>query len=191
MVLPELDEIAKRRKALGYTQRELAKRADVKRNTLGKIETKHQNPSYKLAKQIFDTLESLEKERMINLKSFTIGEIHNTPIEFVDVSDTIYDVWKRMENTSFSQFPVKYGNDIVGSITERDINKSIMSGGTKKLKYQPISDIMEDPFPTISINMSVVGVISLLHIVQAVLTSKGNKIVGIVTNSDIGKIFRL
>lgn len=56
-MLPSLDEIAKRRKLLGLTQKQLAKIAGVSQSFIAKIESGKIDPSYSKAKAIFDTLE--------------------------------------------------------------------------------------------------------------------------------------
>ena len=47
----------------------------------------------------------------------------------------------------------------------------------------------DDPFPVLSVNTLVMNALPLLHSYQAVLTMEKDKIVGIVTNNDVGKIF--
>jgi predicted transcriptional regulator len=64
-----------------------------------------------------------------------------------------------------------------------------MEGKPEELKNSPVSAIMEEPFPTISVNTPAVAIIDLLQSCQAVLTVKNGKVEGIITNTDIGKIF--
>ena len=59
-MLPELAEIALRRKNLGLTQKELAGEAKVSRSLIAKVESGIANPSFGQARKIFDLLERLE-----------------------------------------------------------------------------------------------------------------------------------
>ena len=61
-MLPEIDEIQRKRKSLGLTQKELAALVNVSQSLIAKIETKKVNPSYRIVKKIFDTFEELEKK---------------------------------------------------------------------------------------------------------------------------------
>jgi predicted transcriptional regulator len=196
-MLPELKDIARRRKALGLTQAKLAKEIgkgkEVSRSLIAKLETGRISTSYKQAKLIFDTLENLEKMQGVppRLKYITIDQIHNSQIEFAYAYEPVSVVWKRMEKTTYSQFPVKDGDKIVGSVTERGINRRIMEGDPEEVKKLPVREVMEDPFPTLSMNTPVAAVMGLLQNYQAILTVKEDKVVGIVTNTDIGKVFEL
>ena len=88
-----------------------------------------------------------------------------------------------MVETDFSQFPVDSNGHIVGSITEKAINKAILENKSGQL----ISKIMEDPFPILNVSTSLSLVSSLIMSTGAVLTQKDSEIIGIVTNADIGK----
>ena len=59
-MLPSLDEIAKKRKMLGLTQKELARMAGVSQSSIAKIESGKIDPSYNKVKAIFDVLERME-----------------------------------------------------------------------------------------------------------------------------------
>lgn len=128
-MLPELDEIARRRRALGLTQGELAKAAGVSRSLVAKLEKKLVNASYIKVKDIFDALEALEAERSNDAMVVAVGRIHNGKIEYASASETVYAVWERMDRNAYSQLPVKDAASIVGSITERAISSR---GGARK-----------------------------------------------------------
>lgn len=48
---------------------------------------------------------------------------------------------------------------------------------------------MGPPFPTVDVGVPLSSVVSLLNYCQAVLTVGEGGVLGIVTNSDVGKIF--
>ncbi len=186
-MLPEVGEIKRRRKALGLTQGELADKANISRTSLVKLELGEADLRYSKVKEIFDTIEYLEDRRSSG-SSFqgTLGDIHNQAIEFASVDDILRSVSSKMIQTSFSQFPVKDGETIVGSITEMGINKAIDERGKDAIE-QRVGDFLEEPFPIIGINIPVSTVRILLRKVQAILTIEKGSVVGIVTNQDLYK----
>jgi predicted transcriptional regulator len=101
-MLPDLNEICRRRKMLNLTQAELAKRAGVSRSLIAKLETGRLNPSYMVAKRIFDVLEALEREHDVGIKGVTASQIHNKPVEFAEASELIFKVWNRMKEKAYS-----------------------------------------------------------------------------------------
>jgi len=60
-MLPQLQEIPRRRRNLNLTQKDLAVMAGVSQSMIAKIEALKVNPSYEKTKRIFDVLEELEK----------------------------------------------------------------------------------------------------------------------------------
>jgi len=192
-MLPDLKEIRNKRKALNLTQQDLATRTNLSRSTITKIEIGYLDPSYSKVKNIFDTLMRLERQVATpnRFKSITLGDIHTTPIEYVDASQSIYEVYIRMVETAFSQFPVQSNGHIIGSITERAITRAVFESKGENASEQPISNILEEPFPTLSITTPLILVGPLIIHTQAVLTQKNNDIIGIITNSDIGKVIEL
>jgi len=201
-MLPELTEIVRRRKVLGLTQKELAEKVIIReekekkidkevtdRGYIAKLETGRLNPSYKKAKNIFDTLEILEEDQLGKKQKVTAGQIHNTPIEYANASERLYDAFQRMVKKAYSQLPVKSINGIVGSITERGINNRIMLS-IEDFKSFHVKDVIEEPFPTVGIDIPAVTLIPILQNCQAILTVKGDNVQGIITNTDLIKIFK-
>lgn len=183
-MLPEATEIKIRRKALGLSQADLASKAKISRTSLVKLENGNVDLRYSKVKEIFDTLERESSRSPTSLfQNMILKEIHNQPIEFVDVEDPLRFVSAKMIETSFSQFPVKDGKKIVGSITEKEINQAISTFGKDAVDLK-IRQIIAEPFPVISANATVYSVIGLLRSVQAILTSEKDAVVGIVTNTD-------
>jgi len=192
-MLPDLKEIRNKRKALNLTQQDLATRTNLSRSTITKIEIGYLDPSYSKVKRIFDTLNHLETQGAApnRFENITLEDIHTTPIEYVDASQSIYEVYIRMVETAFSQFPVQSNGHIVGSITERAITRAVFESKGEKTNEQPIINILEEPFPILSITTPLILVNSLIVHTQAMLTQKNNDIIGIITNSDIGKVLEL
>lgn len=192
-MLPKIDDIAPRRKGLGVTQARLAELAGLSRSMIAKIETQPVGISYDAAKRIFHALDRLEAERRGAdlLRNVTVGQIKADAVQFVLSSTSVQEVWGKMVETDFSQFPVRDGGRIVGSVTERNVNRALMEGNPEEVRGLPVREIMETAFPTVEEGMPVAAVVPLLQHTQAVLVIDGGDISGIVTNSDVGRIFRL
>ena len=188
-MLPELTEVAVRRKALGLTQAELAAGAGVSRSFVAKLETGHLSPSFVMVRKLFGVLEKREgKRRGCGLGGFSVGDVHASPVETVDMGDSLRDVWISMEAASFSQFPVVDGEDIVGSITERDVNRALLEHGERAGDLK-VGEVMGPPFPVVDVGVPLSSVVSLLRYSLALVTVDEDNILGIVTNSDVGRIF--
>jgi len=189
-MFPPLGEVGKRRKALGLTQQGLAKAAGVNRSLLAKEERGHANPSYGEAKKIFETLEKLETGVPLRLAGITLDRVHNTEIMYAEAGEPLCLVEKRMSEKAYSQLPVRKNGRIVGSLTERGMNKALMASKGIEAKALLVEDAMEDCFPVVPASATVGAVAPLLQICQGVLTIKDGKITGIVTNADLLKLFR-
>ncbi|MCS7105908.1 MAG: helix-turn-helix domain-containing protein, partial [Candidatus Aenigmarchaeota archaeon] len=74
-MLPEIEEIEKRRKNLGLTQKKLAAFCGLSQSLIAKIESKKVNPSYSSVKKIFDCLEALEKKSLITAEQLASTKV--------------------------------------------------------------------------------------------------------------------
>ena len=190
-MLPELADIARKRRTLGLTQAELAKRTGLSRSLIAKVETARMMPSYEKAKIIFDELDAVEKKAGTSLKAITLGQICSKQVEYAEADETIGEVWKRMELKAFSQLPVRRDGRIIGSVTEKAINKALREGNPAGKANLKLSRIMEEAFPMLPAETPIATVIGLLQHYQAVLVQEGGEVTGIATNTDVGRIFNL
>jgi predicted transcriptional regulator len=193
IMLPDLKEIRNSRKALDITQKDLANLTGLSRSTITKIEIGYLDPGYSKVKKIFEALNQLERQKIAQniFEGVILADIHATPVEYASASQSIYDVWIRMVETDFSQFPVESNGQIVGSITEKLITRAIFNKTDDDAGDQLISKVMEEPFPILNSTTPLRLVGSLIMHAHAVLTQKNSEIIGIVTNSDIGKVLEL
>jgi predicted transcriptional regulator len=191
-VLPELKEIRNRRKMLGLTQGELAEAGGLSRTSLSKLENGLADLGYGKVKRLFDVLERVERERALalGLEGIILEGIHSVPVEYVEAGLVLGDVWARMVERGFSQFPVRREGVVVGCVTERMVNRMVFDRGFEEAVAMRVEEIMGAPFPVLDVGASLRLVIPLLQAAQGVLTSRGGVVVGIVTNSDVGKGFR-
>ena len=129
MVLPRLEEIRKKRKALDLKQREVALGAGVSRVVINQIENrqtlkrkskKMYTPDYDIADRIFTFLQKQEDSKMKRRKM--AGEICATGLKTVSSDDTIKKAKRRMgSDGEISQLPVVDNEECVGLITSNSI----------------------------------------------------------------------
>ncbi|MDI6798749.1 MAG: CBS domain-containing protein [Candidatus Aenigmarchaeota archaeon] len=182
-MLPNIEDIERRRKSLGLTQKSLAILANVSQSTIAKIESKKVSPSYAIAKKIFDILESLEKKSQITAK-----QILTPKVIFIQKSDRVEKAARLMREYGYSQLPIFDRNRVIGSISERTILDQISKGKElSDLLEQKVKDIMEEAFPTVTERESLPVVLALLQNNHAVLVTRKGKIVGIITKADLLK----
>jgi len=183
-MLPELDTIASRRRALGLTQTQLAEKAGVSQSYIAKLEAKKIEPSYSKVKAILEVLNGLEQGRETR-----VDEIMSTEIVSVQQSDIIQRAVDIMWSTGFSQLPVMEGDRPVGSITERTIiDRIISTEDDGPVTDMPILEVMDDPFPQVGEDAPVSIIAGLLRIYHAVIVHHKGEISGIVTKADLLKI---
>lgn len=182
-MLPDLEQIKVRRRSLGLTQSRFAKEAGVSRSLIAKIEGRHANPSYNQAKKIFETMDRLE--RAIPVRE--AGQIHTTDVVFAEYDEPIRSAQSKMKGI-FSQLPVRKGDRIMGSITERGINAKIFEKEPGEIGSLLVRDFLEEGFPQFSTKTPVSLIIPVLQLHQAVLTMTEGKVAGIITNTDVLKL---
>src|SRR5438105_13255381 len=101
-MLPSLDEIPKKRKALGLTQSKLAQLAGVSQSIIAQIESGRVDPSYSIAKPL---VEALEKES-IQTSRPRVSEIMSKPVIPVSTTQFVRDAADLMRKRGYSQLPV-------------------------------------------------------------------------------------
>ena len=182
-MLPETDTISRRRRALGLTQTQLAEKANVSQSYIAKLEGRKIEPSYSKVRAILEVLDGLERG-----KETKAEEIMSTEIVSLQRDDLIRRAVDIMWDTGFSQLPVMDGKRSVGSITERTIIDTMRNGGAEgPMGEQPISTIMDDPFPQVGEEAPASIIAGLLRIYPAILVQKREKVTGIITKADLLK----
>jgi len=183
-MLPSLDEIVRRRKSLGLNQKELARLVGVSQSFVAKIETKKINPSYMKTKEIFDTLENLERKREKKAK-----EISHDRVVGVSKDDSLSRAAKLMNESGYSQLPVFSEKRAVGSISEKTVLDQILKvGDPAKLSKVSVEEAMEQAFPQVDEMTPLTAISSLLQYSSAVLVTKKGLVAGIITKADMLKI---
>jgi len=172
MEFPNLNSISRRRKALGITQKKLAKDADISQSLLTKIERGIVVPSYSTAISIFNALEYNEHREEV--KAY---EVMHSKVITLKPSDTVEKAASISRKHSISQFPVVLNGNIVGSISTSSM---IWSN-----KNDKIASIMGEPFPMIGRSTPLSSVKALLKSANAVLVMGNGSILGIITADDL------
>lgn len=183
-MLPTIDEIGRRRRLLTMSQKQLAKLAGVSQSMIAKIESKRISPSYLKTKAIFDTLEGLERR-----KEMKAGDISHGKVIGVQAHDTVSKGARVMRDTGFSQLPVFNDSQVVGSLTEKIIVEKLVSAPKPdEVSKQPIEEIMDEVFPSVSEDTPLSMVSALLQYTSAVLVTKRGRVEGIITKADLLKV---
>src|SRR5256886_3604454 len=184
-MLPPLDEIPKKRKALGLTQSKLAHLAGVSQSIIAKIESGTVDPSYSIAKRL---VEALEKES-IQISRPRVSEIMSKPVISVSKTQLVRDAVDLMRKRGYSQLPVFDGNRCVGSISEKTIlDRAARGEPIESLLNNRVRDIMDSPLPMVNDDTPLEMVLGLLQGNYGVLVTKGESTIGILTKSDILKV---
>jgi predicted transcriptional regulator len=182
-MLPEIDTVAQRRRALGLTQTQLAEKANVSQSYIAKLEARKIEPSYTKVKTILEVLNSLERG-----KETKAEEIMSITIVSVQKSDLVQKAVDTMWDSGFSQLPVMDEDRPIGSITERTIIDYMRNGNAEgPVGQQPVYSIMDDPFPQVGEEAPVSIIAGLLRIYPAIIVQKRDKVTGIITKADLLK----
>lgn len=183
-MLPSLDEIAKKRKMLGLTQKQLAKIAGVSQSFIAKIESGKIDPSYNKVKTLFDMLEKMETR-----VNYTANKIFHKGVVGVQKTDKIAKAIRLMMEHGYSQLPVFDGEQVVGCVSEKTILNQVTAGRElSQVSQGLVEEIMEEALPQINENAPLPLVSSLLHVYPAVLVAKKGKVIGIITKADLFKV---
>lgn len=192
--MPPFDDLVKwisdSRKKLGLSQQKVARAAGLTSSTISKVEgglIKNYDTLFKVVSVLRE--EVIKRKEVRDIFTLFAERIMHGRVETVSADETVYEVWRKMKEKAYSQFPVEDQGKIVGSITEMGINRAIETFGAGEARRIKVREIMEDPFPQIPLNTPLPLIIHLLRVYQAVLVVKGGEVIGIITNTDIGEAF--
>ncbi len=185
-MLPELSELVRLRKSLGMTQAQLSNLAGVSQSAVAKVERGQMIPSYELAKKLFDTLQKqLEKVE----PEVVASKVRTRAVYSIAPEATLQEAAEVMRRHGFSQLPVVKDGKNMGNLTEGAIAKMILEGkDPKDLAVIRVSQVMDEPLPTIDEGAPVSIIASLLQRYPAVLVVRAGEITGIIAKSDLMKL---
>jgi predicted transcriptional regulator len=183
-MLPQLNEISKKRKLMSLTQSELAKLSGVSQSLIAKLESGKIEPSYTKVKQIFETLNKLEIKNKIKADRINYNKV-------VSVQDTelVSQAVVLMKKYGYSQIPVLKRKQVVGSISEKTILTQILKGKfLDQISKLQIREVMDESLPQVNENAPLTLISSLLQVYPAVLITIKGDAKGIITKADFLKI---
>jgi len=179
----EIEEIKRRRKKLGLTQKKLAELVGVSQPLIARLESGDLDPKLSLIKKIFKVLDELEGR-------MTAKKIMNPNVIFASPDDTAKKVIEIMWEKGISQIPVIEAGRVVGTVTESAIIKRMIERGADSLVEIRVREIMEEPLPAIPPEESLENISKMLLNSPAVLVVENGKIIGIITKHDVMKVIK-
>lgn len=157
------------------TQKKLAELVGLSQAHIAKIEQGKVDPRLSTVNKILKVLtESKEKK---------CKDIMTRGVIFAKPNDSVLKVSEAMIRHAISQIPVLKGFEVIGTVTEESIIRKLGSN----IAEEKVENIMDPPLPTVSEDTSISAVRPLLERRQGVLVTRGRKIVGIITRSDLLK----
>ena len=164
--------LKKKRSKLGYTQQRIAKLTGISNSQVSRLEKNDVNYTYKVAYNLWNTLEKLEKK-----EKSTAEDLMSSPVNWVKAEDTLLEAKEKMLENDFTQLPVKKREKQVGMIDDR----TLMEVQDSEIK---VKEVMKDGFNEVKPSTSESSVKQLLRDEKAVLV-KDSVYRGIITRSDV------
>jgi cystathionine beta-synthase len=134
--------------------------------------------------------EWLKEKRLLEPQRMTAGLISGTkgehaPRSLVSVtpSDKVADALAKMNELGLTQLPVLEEGKPVGSLRENRALAKVVRN--RHLLESPVSEVMEESFPTVDVDASASDVTSHLQSSPAVLVEEYGRITGIITRHDV------
>lgn len=159
----------------GLTQKRLAELVGISQAHIAKIEQGNVDPRLSTVNRILQVLTEGEKRKC--------RDVMTKGVLFAKPNESILKVSEVMVRRAISQMPVMNGSRVVGTVTEESIIRNLSSN----IAAEKVKKIMDPPLSTVSEETSINAVRSLLERHQGVLVTKGKKVIGIITRSDLLK----
>ena len=183
-ILELASEFKRRRNYLNLSQLKLAKYANISQSIINKLERGQIDPTYSTVLKIDKALH--EQEKISNLKANDIM-IREKDILFLKPNMKIFEVIEIIRKYDFSQFLVKDNEKLLGTIYE----KSLFDAISEKVDiYKTTIENFIQPVPIMipkEYSVSDLSFIFQNKRTKFVLVVEDNKILGLVTYSDIFK----
>lgn len=157
------------------TQKKLAELVGVSQAHIAKIEQGKVDPRLSTVNKILKVLTAGKEAKCKDL--MTKGVLFARP------EDDVLKVSEIMVRHAISQMPVMDGHRVVGTITEESIIRRLSSN----IANEKVKNIMDPPLPIVSEETSINIIRPLLERRQGVLVTRGKKVIGIITRSDLLK----
>lgn len=184
--IPGSKELRQYRIKLGLTQTELAQRAGVSQSLIARIEKGDVDPRVSTLTKIINVLKESEKGVRVLAK-----DIMKHPVITIAPETTLKEASEIMQKNKISQLPVFKDGVQLGSISEDKIVHMLATGKSiKEMTPLKIKEIMDNGFPVVSAATELSTLSRLAESNPAVLVIEKEKVVGIITKSDVVKLVR-
>jgi predicted transcriptional regulator len=184
--IPNPQEIKQYRLRLGNTQAEIASKANVSQSLIARIEKGNIDPRVSTLQKILNALKDEERGDRITAK-----QIMRSPVITVSADDQLKKASKLMEENNISQIPVIRNGIQVGSISEaRVIHEMTLGKELSEFSEMKVRDIMGEGFPVVTANTDLDTLSRLVEYNPCVLIVEKEKLIGIVTKSDVLKLVK-
>jgi cystathionine beta-synthase len=134
--------------------------------------------------------EWLKEKRLLEPQKMTAGLISGTKgdhapqsLVWVSPSDKVADALAKMNDLGLTQLPVLEEGRPVGSLRENRALAKVVRN--RHLLESPVSEVMEESFPTVDVDASANDVTHRLQSSPAVLVEEYGRITGIITRHDV------
>ena len=134
--------------------------------------------------------EWLKEKRLLEPQRMTAGLISGTKpsnapqsLVWVSPTDKVADALARMNDLGLTQIPVLEEGKPVGSLRENRALAKVVRD--RHLLEAPVTEVMEESFPTVDVDVSAQEVTQKLQASPAVLVEEYGRIVGIITRHDV------
>jgi predicted transcriptional regulator len=174
-----LEELRRRRLALGIPLGELARAVGRSTATVSRIERGRIRPSYDLVRQVVQFLDA--REASTNPALATKDLLHR-PLVTIEPSATLAEASRRLDDGGFSQLPVVEDGRAIGSVSETAVLRALQAPASRRLK---VRDILEPSYPQVDAGFPADLLPALLAKYPAVLVASRGVVDGIVTKADL------
>lgn len=180
MPLLSLRDVRRMRRKLGLTQKEVAERAGVSQPLIARIENDDVDPRWSTLQRIVRALESAAgKER-------TLGEVMSRDVVSIPTGAPLEEAIRKMRQHAYSQLPVVDDDRVIGSISERAVVHAMAEHeDPRKVRGLTVDEVMEDALPTLGPETPAEAALELIEEVPAVLVVEDDRLVGVVTRTDL------
>ncbi len=112
----------------------------------------------------------------------------NKKVTTTEKRNPVSEAIRTMKKYGLSQIPVTSAGLIVGSISEKSVLDKVIELEDTNLSKLKVEDIMEEAYPTLNENTPLKAILPLLKHNQAVIITKKENILGIITKADLLKV---
>lgn len=174
-----LEELRRRRLALGIPLGELARAVGRSTATVSRIERGRIRPSYDLVRQIVGFLDAREASTSPALAT---QDLLHRPLVTIEPTASLAEASRRLDDGGFSQLPVLEDGRAIGSVSEAAVLRALQAPASRRLK---VRDILEPAYPQVDASFPADLLPALLAKYPAVLVASRGVVDGIVTKADL------